>query len=59
MAITPDDIRSIRSAEGVAALYHHLGYEADLEPEGYNAAEAYLTGAAAQGVSKRPKGHHR
>ena len=52
MAITPDDIRSIRSAEGVAALYHHLGYEADLEPEGYSAAEAYLTGAAAQGVSK-------
>lgn len=52
MSITPDDIRNIRSAEGVATLYHHLGYEADLEPEGFSPSEAYITGAAAQGVSK-------
>jgi hypothetical protein len=37
MSITPDDIRNARSAEGVAALYHHLGYETDLEPEGFSA----------------------
>lgn len=52
MVITPDDIRNIRSAEGVAALYLHLGYEADLEPEGFSASDAFITGGAAQGVSK-------
>lgn len=47
-----DDLRSPRSANKLADVYHLLGYPADLEAEAYTPAEIGLEGAAAQDVSR-------